>query len=179
MLAYTTVAAVQTFYCYFMHLMLFYVGLYGVTYKRVKIWNNRMNSVCPSDRTLCALFSYWLVTKHATARPLSPKLPRAQRVAGANGWDARGHVARSVFSLRFGSARGVPMNPRARGSSNIQWINRKDMSARTEDGVSLCQRALQIITELCLAGHVDREKCADIFPTESKIPGKGSSGKCD
>ncbi|KAM9467633.1 synaptotagmin-10 [Clarias gariepinus] len=62
------------------------------------------------------------------------------------------------------------MNPRARGSSNVQWINRKDMSARTEDGVSLCQRALQIITELCLAGHVDREKCADIFPTESNIP---------
>ncbi|XP_047018246.1 synaptotagmin-10 isoform X2 [Ictalurus punctatus] len=62
------------------------------------------------------------------------------------------------------------MNPRARGSSNIQWINRKDMSARTEDGVSLCQRALQIITELCLAGHVNREKCADIFPTESNIP---------
>ncbi|XP_058272592.1 synaptotagmin-10 isoform X3 [Hemibagrus wyckioides] len=74
------------------------------------------------------------------------------------------------FLLAFGSARGVPMNPRARGSSNIQWINRKDMSARTEDGVSLCQRALQIITELCLAGHVDREKCADIFPTESNIP---------
>ncbi|XP_053544423.1 synaptotagmin-10 isoform X1 [Ictalurus punctatus] len=67
------------------------------------------------------------------------------------------------------------MNPRARGSSNIQWINRKDMSARTEDGVSLCQRALQIITELCLAGHVNREKCADIFPTESNIPGKRSS----
>ncbi|KAK3544218.1 hypothetical protein QTP86_008312 [Hemibagrus guttatus] len=62
------------------------------------------------------------------------------------------------------------MNPRERGSSSIQWINRKDMSARTEDGVSLCQRALQIITELCLAGHVDREKCADIFPTESNIP---------
>ncbi|XP_053506747.1 synaptotagmin-10 [Ictalurus furcatus] len=62
------------------------------------------------------------------------------------------------------------MNPRARGSSNIQWINRKDMSARAEDGVSLCQRALQIITELCLAGHVNREKCADIFPTESNIP---------
>ncbi|KAF4079753.1 hypothetical protein AMELA_G00181930 [Ameiurus melas] len=44
------------------------------------------------------------------------------------------------------------------------------MSARTEDGVSLCQRALQIITELCLGGHVNREKCADIFPTESNIP---------
>lgn len=69
------------------------------------------------------------------------------------------------------------MNPRPHGSSNIQWINRKDMNARTEDGISLCQRALQIVTELCLAGHVDREKCADIFPLESNIPGKGSSGK--
>uniref|UniRef100_A0A673HMI7 Uncharacterized protein n=1 Tax=Sinocyclocheilus rhinocerous TaxID=307959 RepID=A0A673HMI7_9TELE len=49
------------------------------------------------------------------------------------------------------------------------------MNVRTEDGISLCQRALQIVTELCLAGHVDREKCADIFPLESNIPGKGSS----
>ncbi|XP_016413055.1 synaptotagmin-10-like isoform X1 [Sinocyclocheilus rhinocerous] len=67
------------------------------------------------------------------------------------------------------------MNPRPHASSNIQWINRKDMNVRTEDGISLCQRALQIVTELCLAGHVDREKCADIFPLESNIPGKGSS----
>ncbi|XP_062861893.1 synaptotagmin-10 [Trichomycterus rosablanca] len=49
------------------------------------------------------------------------------------------------------------------------------MSARTEDGLSLCQRALHIITELCLSGHVQREKCADIFPTESNAPGKTSS----
>uniref|UniRef100_A0A671Q9A3 Uncharacterized protein n=1 Tax=Sinocyclocheilus anshuiensis TaxID=1608454 RepID=A0A671Q9A3_9TELE len=49
------------------------------------------------------------------------------------------------------------------------------MNVRTEDGISLCQRALQIVTELCLAGHVDREKCADILPLESNIPGKGSS----
>ncbi|RXN25760.1 synaptotagmin-10 isoform X1 [Labeo rohita] len=62
------------------------------------------------------------------------------------------------------------MNPRPHASSNIQWINRKDMNVRTEDGISLCQRALQIVTELCLAGHVDREKCADIFPLESNIP---------
>ncbi|XP_072529175.1 synaptotagmin-10 isoform X1 [Salminus brasiliensis] len=68
------------------------------------------------------------------------------------------------------------MSHRSHGSSsNIQWINRKDMSVRTEDSVSLCQRALQIVTELCLAGHVDREKCSDIFPMESNIPGKGSS----
>ncbi|XP_066525142.1 synaptotagmin-10 isoform X2 [Hoplias malabaricus] len=49
------------------------------------------------------------------------------------------------------------------------------MSVRAEDSVSLCHRALQIITELCLAGHVEREKCSDIFPMESNIPGKGSS----
>uniref|UniRef100_A0A668A754 Synaptotagmin 10 n=3 Tax=Myripristis murdjan TaxID=586833 RepID=A0A668A754_9TELE len=43
------------------------------------------------------------------------------------------------------------------------------MSVRAED-ISLCQRALQIVTELCLGGHVDREKCSDIFPLESSIP---------
>ncbi|XP_048124512.1 synaptotagmin-10 isoform X3 [Alosa alosa] len=62
------------------------------------------------------------------------------------------------------------MNPQPHGSSSIQWINRKDMSIRSEDSISLCQRALQIVTELCLAGHVDREKCSDIFPLESTIP---------
>ncbi|XP_071776664.1 synaptotagmin-10 isoform X1 [Centroberyx gerrardi] len=51
------------------------------------------------------------------------------------------------------------------------------MSVRTEDSISLCQRALQIVTELCLAGQVDREKCSDIFPLESSIPGKGHAGK--
>ena len=51
------------------------------------------------------------------------------------------------------------------------------MGVRTEDSVTLCQRALQIVTELCLAGHVDREKCADIFPLESNIPGKRNAGK--
>ncbi|XP_026858045.1 synaptotagmin-10 isoform X4 [Electrophorus electricus] len=44
------------------------------------------------------------------------------------------------------------------------------MNVRTEDSISLCQRALQIVTDLCLAGHVDREKCSDIFPMESTIP---------
>ncbi|KAM3859204.1 synaptotagmin-10 isoform 2-T2 [Diretmus argenteus] len=62
------------------------------------------------------------------------------------------------------------MNRRHPGSSDVQWLNRRDMSVRAEDSVSLCQRALQIVTELCLAGHVDREKCADIFPLESNIP---------
>uniref|UniRef100_A0A7N8Y9M3 Synaptotagmin 10 n=1 Tax=Mastacembelus armatus TaxID=205130 RepID=A0A7N8Y9M3_9TELE len=41
------------------------------------------------------------------------------------------------------------------------------MSVRTEDSITLCQRALQIITELCLTGNLDREKCSDIFPLES------------
>ncbi|XP_019749215.1 synaptotagmin-10 isoform X2 [Hippocampus comes] len=63
------------------------------------------------------------------------------------------------------------MNPRRPGSSSassgIQWLNRRDMSVRNGDGVTLCQRALQIVTDLCLTGHVDREKCSDIFPLES------------
>ncbi|XP_019898204.2 synaptotagmin-10 isoform X2 [Esox lucius] len=62
------------------------------------------------------------------------------------------------------------MNHSPPGSSSVQWLNRKDMSVRTEESISLCQRALQIVTELCLAGHVDREKCSDIFPLESNIP---------
>lgn len=69
------------------------------------------------------------------------------------------------------------MNHRPPGSSGVQWLNRRDMSVRTEDSITLCQRALQIVTELCLAGHVDREKCADIFPLESNIQGKGHAGK--
>ncbi|XP_028276051.1 synaptotagmin-10 isoform X3 [Parambassis ranga] len=65
------------------------------------------------------------------------------------------------------------MNRRPPGSPGVQWLNRRDMSVRTEDSITLCQRALQIVTELCLTGHVDREKCSDIFPLESSIPGKG------
>ncbi|XP_077357020.1 synaptotagmin-10 isoform X2 [Festucalex cinctus] len=63
------------------------------------------------------------------------------------------------------------MNPRRPGSSSsssgMQWLNRRDMSVRSGDGITLCQRALQIVTDLCLTGHVDREKCSDIFPLES------------
>ncbi|KAG7497496.1 synaptotagmin-10 isoform X1 [Solea senegalensis] len=65
------------------------------------------------------------------------------------------------------------MSRRPPGSSGVQWLNRRDMSVRAEDSIPLCQRALQIVTELCLTGHVDREKCSDIFPLESNIPGKG------
>ncbi|XP_019963383.1 synaptotagmin-10 isoform X8 [Paralichthys olivaceus] len=64
---------------------------------------------------------------------------------------------------------GAQMNHRPPGSSGVQWLNRRDMSVRTEDSITLCQRALQIVTELCLTGHVDREKCSDIFPLESNI----------
>ncbi|XP_028307180.1 synaptotagmin-10 isoform X1 [Gouania willdenowi] len=60
-----------------------------------------------------------------------------------------------------------------RHSTGAQWLNRRDMSVRTEDSITLCHRALQIVTELCLTGHVEREKCADIFPLESHIAGKG------
>ncbi|XP_076015945.1 synaptotagmin-10 isoform X2 [Genypterus blacodes] len=62
------------------------------------------------------------------------------------------------------------MDSRPPGSPGVQWLNRRDMGVRTEDGLTLCQRALQIVTELCLAGHADREKCSDIFPLESSLP---------
>lgn len=69
------------------------------------------------------------------------------------------------------------MDRRAPASSGVQWLNRRDMSFRTDDSITLCQRALQIVTELCLTGHVDREKCSDIFPLDSNILGKGHAGK--
>ncbi|XP_035477484.2 synaptotagmin-10 isoform X1 [Scophthalmus maximus] len=59
------------------------------------------------------------------------------------------------------------------GSPGLQWLNRRDASVRPEDSISLCQRALQIVTELCVGGHVDREKCSDIFPLDSNVQGKG------
>ncbi|XP_077565387.1 synaptotagmin-10 isoform X2 [Stigmatopora nigra] len=61
------------------------------------------------------------------------------------------------------------MNPGRPGSSSsgMQWLNRRDVSVRSGDGITLCQRALQIVTDLCLTGHVDLEKCSDIFPLES------------
>lgn len=51
------------------------------------------------------------------------------------------------------------------------------MSFPVEDGVgSLCHKALQIISELCLGGQVEREKCAGIFPLESARQGIGGTG---
>lgn len=51
------------------------------------------------------------------------------------------------------------------------------MSFPAEDGVgSLCHKALQIISELCLGGQVEREKCAGIFPLESARQGIGGTG---
>ncbi|XP_068611168.1 synaptotagmin-10 [Brachionichthys hirsutus] len=61
------------------------------------------------------------------------------------------------------------MNRRPPGSSGAQWLKSRDMSVRTEDSITLCHRALQVVTELCLAGLVDREKCSDIFPLERSI----------
>ncbi|NXJ27782.1 SYT10 protein, partial [Dicrurus megarhynchus] len=50
------------------------------------------------------------------------------------------------------------------------------MSFPAEDGVgSLCHKALQIISELCLGGQVEREKCAGIFPLESARQGIGGA----
>ena len=62
-------------------------------------------------------------------------------------------------------------------SIHVQWLNRRDAAGRADDAVSLCQKALQIVTELCLAGYVDRDKCADLFPLESSSAGKGHAGK--
>lgn len=51
------------------------------------------------------------------------------------------------------------------------------MSLPAEDGVgSLCHKALQIISELCLGGQVEREKCAGIFPLESARQGISGTG---
>lgn len=51
------------------------------------------------------------------------------------------------------------------------------MSFPAEDGVgSLCHKALQIISELCLGGQVEREKCAGIFPLEGARQGIGGAG---
>lgn len=95
----------QTFNCSlsFNAMDVLFVG-HAETWGKMKIWTG-WTTVCVQQtasrvRTLCAFFSYWLVTKHAAARPLSPKRPRAPRVAGANEWDARGRVARFLFSSR-------------------------------------------------------------------------------
>lgn len=51
------------------------------------------------------------------------------------------------------------------------------MSFPAEDGVgSLCHKALQIISELCLGGQVEREKCAGIFPLETSRQGISGTG---
>lgn len=82
-----------------------------------------------------------------------------------------------------GAGRGAPriddaqMERHPAGSPGLQWLNRRDASVRPEDSISLCQRALQIVTELCVGGHVDREKCSDIFPLDSNVQGKGYAGK--
>ncbi|XP_003926695.1 synaptotagmin-10 [Saimiri boliviensis] len=50
------------------------------------------------------------------------------------------------------------------------------MSFHKEDGVnSLCQKALHIVTELCFAGQVEREKCSGIFPRDRGSQGGGST----
>ncbi|XP_068133750.1 synaptotagmin-10 isoform X1 [Hyperolius riggenbachi] len=47
------------------------------------------------------------------------------------------------------------------------------MSFHKEDGVSLCQKALQIVSELCLGGQVEWDKCTGIFPSSNQ--GAGST----
>nr|DBA30356.1 TPA: hypothetical protein GDO54_006350 [Pyxicephalus adspersus]DBA30357.1 TPA: hypothetical protein GDO54_006350 [Pyxicephalus adspersus] len=45
------------------------------------------------------------------------------------------------------------------------------MSFHKEDGVSLCQKALQIVSELCLGGQVEWDKCTGIFPSTNHAAG--------
>ncbi|KAL8222126.1 UNVERIFIED_CONTAM: hypothetical protein K2H54_074994 [Gekko kuhli] len=46
------------------------------------------------------------------------------------------------------------------------------MSFHKENGMgSLCHKALQIISELCLGGQVELEKCSGIFPLETTNQG--------
>ncbi|XP_063302770.1 synaptotagmin-10 isoform X2 [Pelobates fuscus] len=47
------------------------------------------------------------------------------------------------------------------------------MSFHKEDGVSLCQKALHLVSELCRGGQVDWDKCTGIFPRTSQ--GAGST----
>ncbi|XP_033888500.1 synaptotagmin-10-like isoform X2 [Acipenser ruthenus] len=44
------------------------------------------------------------------------------------------------------------------------------MSIQTEDSISLCKKALQIVSDLCLGGQVESEKCLGIFPVERSKP---------
>lgn len=42
---------------------------------------------------------------------------------------------------------------------------------------SLCHKALQIISELCLGGQVELEKCSGIFPLETTNQGIADTGR--
>lgn len=115
-------------------------------------------------------------------RLLLQRCGRARSLVPHCALDTDGEAARlPALSRRpaalCGASPGAQMNRHPPGSSGVQWLNRRDMSFRTEDSVTLCHRALQIVAELCLTGHVDREKCSDIPPLESNIPGKGYAGK--
>ncbi|XP_028672038.1 synaptotagmin-10 isoform X1 [Erpetoichthys calabaricus] len=48
------------------------------------------------------------------------------------------------------------------------------MGTRTEKSISLCQKALQIVSDLCLGGQVEWEKCSSIL-LERTSPGKDST----
>ncbi|KAJ1164711.1 hypothetical protein NDU88_005145 [Pleurodeles waltl] len=71
------------------------------------------------------------------------------------------------------AAAGVaPFPPSAQGQT---WLSGAGMSV--QQGLSLCQKALEIVSELCLGGQVDWEKCSGIIPTDNLAsrPGGGSS----
>ncbi|OCT86030.1 hypothetical protein XELAEV_18019724mg [Xenopus laevis] len=48
------------------------------------------------------------------------------------------------------------------------------MTFQQEDGVSLCHKALQIVSDLCLGGRVEWDKCSGIFPRTNQ--GAASAG---
>lgn len=119
---------------------------------------------------------YWRVALHSYKWHSSGRrttIRSSVRAGYGSAW--QGRSAPSFFSLRRVTT--VQMDRRPPGSPGVQWLNRRDMSVRSDDSITLCQRAIQIVTELCLTGNVDREKCSDIFPLESSLPGKGHTGK--
>ncbi|XP_078075671.1 synaptotagmin-10 isoform X2 [Mustelus asterias] len=44
------------------------------------------------------------------------------------------------------------------------------MNGQREDGISLCEKALHIVTELCFRGLVEQKKCYDIFAFTKNLP---------
>ncbi|XP_043943393.1 synaptotagmin-10 [Protopterus annectens] len=59
-----------------------------------------------------------------------------------------------------------------RSTTGREAETEQEMSFHKEDGVTLCQKALQIVNDLCLGGQVDWEKCSGIFPLDRTKTGR-------